>query len=466
MQSLAPASACLWAFPLFFESMQRADARATPREQLQQSFQGIQQGDGNNPPTQQNQPQRMLAGCLNLECQKFDDKTRSDWMKLMEAHRQAVSLANRFALLEENRADQKCGVERFWIFDRESPRWCWAKWGSPTPQRKRRRTNLRAGEQRGARPMGWPTRHRWRRTKVPLPSEQILNDVQQLEQLQRSAREQVKGREREVDPEGLEILRPRSGKTAVAKFLTNACLPRNYAVQWQKQSTRPRSHAYAGRVSLLALRHAQRALELLKDERPPEKTPSESLQCIGSKPQVAAKEQEALEDRPASRWAETPETPDLSARTLSPRPTTRDSIARSARVEALVSSRVLASERCAESARQWQESCYKKDLESEEEERRFPHGQSVMQKGFHALMEFLDFTNRRYGNPARSRARAALRWASWASCRLRGVCFVWELWGVPGWTEDECARCVCVCGVSRRNAHMKGIRKWGWELLR
>ncbi|CAK9037615.1 unnamed protein product [Durusdinium trenchii] len=32
---------------------------------------------------------RMLAGCLNLECQKFDDKTRSDWMKLMEAHRQA-----------------------------------------------------------------------------------------------------------------------------------------------------------------------------------------------------------------------------------------------------------------------------------------------------------------------------------------------------------------------------------------
>ncbi|CAK9041637.1 Uncharacterized protein SCF082_LOCUS24022 [Durusdinium trenchii] len=76
--------------------------------------------------------------------------------------------------------------------------------------------------------------------EVPLPSEQILNDVQQLEQLQRSAREQVKGREREVDPEGLEILRPRSGKTAVAKFLTNACLPRNYAVQWQKQSTRPR----------------------------------------------------------------------------------------------------------------------------------------------------------------------------------------------------------------------------------
>ena len=31
----------------------------------------------------------------------------------------------------------------------------------------------------------------------------------------------------------------------------------------------------SGGVSLLALRHAQRALELLKDERPPEKTPSE-----------------------------------------------------------------------------------------------------------------------------------------------------------------------------------------------
>ncbi|CAK9041639.1 Uncharacterized protein SCF082_LOCUS24023 [Durusdinium trenchii] len=134
---------------------------------------------------------------------------------------------------------------------------------------------------------------------------------------------------------------------------------------------------------------------------------------ISGADQPRAAESEALEDRPASRWAETPETPDLSARTLSPRPTTRgsatsgrpgtgDSIARSARVEALVSSRVLASERCAESARQWQESCYKKDLESEEEERRFPHGQSVMQKGFHALMEFLDFTNRRYGNPART----------------------------------------------------------------
>lgn len=198
----------------------------------------------------------------------------------------------------------------------------------------------------------------------------------------------------------------------------------------------------SGGSSVLALRHAAVALELLRTRQPPEKNwinkpvgfvIPEAKESGAVLPLVPLKggvlrprspEEappwpqfvQALEDRPDSRWAESPS----DARTLSPRPTTRgtsvgsramsttprpgtgESAARSARVEALVTSRVLVAERCAESARQWQESCYKKDLDTEEEERRFPHGQSVMQKGFHALMEFLDFTNRRYGNPART----------------------------------------------------------------
>jgi len=198
----------------------------------------------------------------------------------------------------------------------------------------------------------------------------------------------------------------------------------------------------SGGSSVLALRHAAVALELLRTRQPPEKNwinkpvgfvipeakesgavlPLVPLKGGALRPRSPEEAPpwpqfvQALEDRPDSRWAESPS----DARTLSPRPTTRgtsvgsramsttprpgtgESAARSARVEALVTSRVLVAERCAESARQWQESCYKKDLDTEEEERRFPHGQSVMQKGFHALMEFLDFTNRRYGNPART----------------------------------------------------------------
>ncbi|CAE7261144.1 unnamed protein product [Symbiodinium pilosum] len=86
------------------------------------------------------------------------------------------------------------------------------------------------------------------------------------------------------------------------------------------------------------------------------------------------------------------------------RPNTGDSTVRSARLEVLVTSRAAASERSAVSARHWRETSYEAclDAEQEPEEKRFPQAQSMMQRGFHALMEFLDFTNRRYGNPART----------------------------------------------------------------
>lgn len=84
------------------------------------------------------------------------------------------------------------------------------------------------------------------------------------------------------------------------------------------------------------------------------------------------------------------------------RPTSVESAAcRSARLEAMVTSRTAASDRCAQSARnpaQVLDSESHKALQAS-----LGYGQkSTLQKGFQALLDFLEFTNRRYGNPVRT----------------------------------------------------------------
>ena len=70
-------------------------------------------------------------------------------------------------------------------------------------------------------------------------------------------------------------------------------------------------------------------------------------------------------------WADSPSPPTTRGST---RPGTGRS-SRSQRVEALMTSRMQVAERCAESARQWQEASYK----PMDEEQRFSFGQSVPQ---------------------------------------------------------------------------------------
>eukprot|EP00439_Symbiodinium_sp_Y106_P071573 s188_g12.t2 len=113
-------------------------------------------------------------------------------------------------------------------------------------------------------------------------------------------------------------------------------------------------------------------------------------------------------DGSALGWAEPASPTDSEGRLTrgTTRPNTGDSTVRSARLEVLVTSRAAASERSAVSARHWRETSYEAAFdaaeETEEKDKRFRQAQSMMQRGFHALMEFLDFTNRRYGNPART----------------------------------------------------------------
>ncbi|CAJ1361746.1 unnamed protein product [Effrenium voratum] len=200
----------------------------------------------------------------------------------------------------------------------------------------------------------------------------------------------------------------------------------------EKRLHGPAAEANFGRAasgqSVVALRHAALALELLKNRTPPfdgltrrvryafppqpvkesvlPLVPLKGLPQRPLSPQQPPPWPQFLTPEEASepRWAEpsSPSSPSSARPSSRARPDTGDSTtARSARLEALVTSRASASERCAESARAWRESCYENIVE-EDEEKRLPQAQSVMQKGFHALMEFLDFTNRRYGNPART----------------------------------------------------------------
>mmetsp|Transcript_24436 Transcript_24436/g.56635 ORF Transcript_24436/g.56635 Transcript_24436/m.56635 type:complete len:755 (-) Transcript_24436:35-2299(-) len=193
--------------------------------------------------------------------------------------------------------------------------------------------------------------------------------------------------------------------------------------------------------SVIALRHAALAMEVLRGRQPPGSDllnrriqfafppvpplmpaqeglpllPLKGFVHRPSSPQSPPPWPQFLEepaDGTNAGWAE-PSTPTDSEApnppspsrpaTCATRPGTGESGTRSARLEALVTSRAAASERSAVSARHWRETSYEAALDAEEtEEKRFPQAQSMMQRGFHALMEFLDFTNRRYGNPART----------------------------------------------------------------
>lgn len=85
------------------------------------------------------------------------------------------------------------------------------------------------------------------------------------------------------------------------------------------------------------------------------------------------------------------------------RPTSVESAAcRSARLEAMVTSRTEASDRCAQTMRAKQVPVID-NLTFQTLQANFGYGQkTTLQKGFQALLDFLEFTNRRYGNPVRT----------------------------------------------------------------
>eukprot|EP00931_Biecheleriopsis_adriatica_P042241 TRINITY_DN24084_c0_g1_i1.p1 TRINITY_DN24084_c0_g1~~TRINITY_DN24084_c0_g1_i1.p1 ORF type:complete len:633 (-),score=110.18 TRINITY_DN24084_c0_g1_i1:68-1966(-) len=75
--------------------------------------------------------------------------------------------------------------------------------------------------------------------------------------------------------------------------------------------------------------------------------------------------------------------------------------ARSLRLESLVTSRAAAAERCAASARSWREG-HEQVVSNEDTGGFSGQHKQMLKRGFQALMEFLQFTNRGSGNPVRT----------------------------------------------------------------
>eukprot|EP00933_Yihiella_yeosuensis_P056615 TRINITY_DN5591_c1_g1_i2.p1 TRINITY_DN5591_c1_g1~~TRINITY_DN5591_c1_g1_i2.p1 ORF type:complete len:854 (+),score=150.44 TRINITY_DN5591_c1_g1_i2:123-2684(+) len=91
--------------------------------------------------------------------------------------------------------------------------------------------------------------------------------------------------------------------------------------------------------------------------------------------------------------------PPAAHETNTNRPSTSCS-SRASRVEALVSSRLAAAERCAVVSQSVRAKAFDPSCMAQLEDKVY--GKMVLQKGWQALQEFLDFTSRRYGNPVRT----------------------------------------------------------------
>jgi len=180
--------------------------------------------------------------------------------------------------------------------------------------------------------------------------------------------------------------------------------------------------------SVVALRHAALISELLAGKMPPGSNPLNRRIAFSFPPAEAEQTSEnalpliRVPQRPPSPeapppwpqftaqaaadvapgWADFPQEPNVQ-KDGGRRPATAEvAAAKSLRLETLVTNRAAASEKCAASARQWREAVAAD--EQELEDKREPKGssQSLLKRGFQALLDFLDFTNRRFGNPVRT----------------------------------------------------------------